>query len=59
MYKVTNGMSPEILIDVFMLRDETHYHLRHTAQFLVDLIHIVFNGSETKFWSKNMITNTN
>ena len=59
MYKVTNGMSPEILIDVFMLRDETHYHLRHTAQFLVDLIHSVFNGSETKFWSKNMITNTN
>ena len=55
MYTVANGMSSEIMNDVFMLRDETH-HLKHAAQFLVDPIHSVFNGSESapylgpKFW---------
>ena len=47
MYKVVNGMPPEIMNDVFKLRDETHYHLRHTAQFLVDPIQSIFNGSES------------
>ena len=35
------------MIEVFKLREETHYHLRHTAQFLLDPIHSVFNGSES------------
>ena len=30
-----------------MLREETHYHLRHATQFLVDPIHSVFNGIES------------
>ena len=33
--------------DVFKLREEIHYHLRYNTQFLVDLIHSVFNGSES------------
>ena len=33
--------------EVFNLREETHYHLKHTTQFLVDPIHSVFNGSES------------
>ena len=33
--------------EVFKLREETCYHLRHTRQFLVDQIHSVFNGSES------------
>ena len=46
MYKVANGISPEIMNEVFQLREQTH-HLRNTTQFLVDPIHIVFNGSES------------
>ena len=44
---MANSMSLEIMNDVFKLRDETHCHLRHTAQFLIDAIHSVFNGSES------------
>ena len=47
MYKVTNDMSPEIINDIFKLRENTQYNLRHTSQFLVDPIHSVFNGSES------------
>ena len=32
---------------IFKLRENTHYNLRHTSQFLVDPIHSVFNGSES------------
>ena len=41
MYKVANGMSPDIMNDIFKLRENTHYNLRHTSQFLVDLIQSV------------------
>ena len=47
MYKVANGMSPEIMNDVFKLRENTHYNLRHTSQFLVDPILSMLNGSES------------
>ena len=47
MYKVVNGMSPEIMNDIFKLRENTHYNLRHTSQFLVDPILSMFNGSES------------
>ena len=46
MYKVANGISPEIMNEVFKLREET-YSLRYTAQFLIDPVHSVFNGSES------------
>ena len=48
MYKVVNGISPEIINKVFKLRKETYHHVGHTAQFLVDPIHSVFNGSENQ-----------
>ena len=47
MYKVANGMFAEIMNDIFKLRENPHYNLRHTSQFLVDPIHCVFNGSES------------
>ena len=47
MYKVVNGITTEITNEIFKLREETHYHLRHTTQFLVNPIHSVFNGSES------------
>ena len=46
-YKVANGICPEIMNDIFKLRENTHYNLRGTSQFLVDPIHSVFNGSES------------
>ena len=58
MYKVANGMSPEIINDIFKLRENTHYNLRHSSQFLVDPVHSVFNVSESasclgpKIWNK-------
>ena len=47
MYKVVNGICPEIMNDVFGIRSNTHYHLRYTPTFLTKPIHSVFNGSES------------
>ena len=38
-------MSPEIINDIFKLRENTHCNLRYTLQVLVDPIHSVFKGS--------------
>ena len=38
MYKVANGMSPNIMNDIFKLRENTHYNLSHASQFVVDPI---------------------
>ena len=34
MYMVANSMSPDIMCEIFQLRKNTHYHLRHTLQFM-------------------------
>ena len=47
MYKVVNAISPEIMNEVFKLREDTHYHLRHTTQFLGDPVRSIFNSSES------------
>ena len=61
MCKVANDISPEIMNKVFKLSEETHYHLRHNKQFLVDPIYSVFDGSESssyfgpKIWDKYIL----
>ena len=45
-YTVANGISPDIMNEIFKLKKKAHYNLRHTLHFLVDRIHGVFNGSE-------------
>ena len=45
MHKVVNGMYPN-MNDASRQRDETPYMLRYVAQFLLDPINSVFNGSE-------------
>ena len=40
--------------------EETYYHVRHTTQPLVDLIHSIYNGSELvnfgpKIWDKYLL----
>ena len=46
-YKVTNDICPEIMNDIFKLRENTHYNLKGTSQFLADPIHTVLNVSES------------
>lgn len=50
MYKVASGISPELLNEVFQLRGENHYNLRHTSQFIIPPVNTVFNGSESAFY---------
>ena len=47
MHKVANDMSAEIKNEIFKLRENAHYNLRHISQLLVDPIHSLFNGSES------------
>ena len=35
MYKVANGMSPEIMNEIFQLREKSQYNLRYTSEFLI------------------------
>ena len=47
MYKVINGLSPEILNEIFQIREESRCNLRHTSQFTIPPIHGVYNGRES------------
>ena len=46
MYMIPNDMSPDIMSEIFKLKENTHYHLRLTSEFKVHLIHCVYNGSK-------------
>ena len=46
MYKVTNGLSSEIMNEVSQLRGESHYNLFYTSQFTSPPIRSVYNGRE-------------
>ena len=46
-HKVAIGMSQEIMNNIFKLRNNKLYYLRHTPQFLVDPSGSAFNGSES------------
>ena len=47
MYMVANSMSPDIMSEIFQLRESTHYHLKHTSQFMAHPIHNFYYGSES------------
>ena len=47
MYMVANDMYTDIMSEIFQLRENIHYHLRHTSQFMVHPIHSVYNRSES------------
>ena len=40
-------MSPEIMSEVFKLRDTPCHNLRHTSQFSTGPIHSFYNGTES------------
>ena len=47
MHKVTNGLSPQIMNEIFQIREESRYNLRYTSQFTIPPIHSVYNGRES------------
>ena len=65
MHKEANGMSPEIMNEIFQLREKSHYNLRYTSEFVFPPIHSVYHGSESvfylglKIWEKNGLKNGN
>ena len=40
-------MSPEIMSEVFKLKDTPYYNLRHTSQFSIGPVYSVYNGTES------------
>ena len=56
MYKLANGMSPEIMNEIFQLREKSYYKLPYAFEFIILPIHSVYNSSEsvsylgTKIW---------
>ena len=47
MFKVSNGLSPVLMNDIFKLRGEQTYNLRKLSQFYRPKINSVFNGTES------------
>ena len=47
MFKVKNGMSPEIICDIFTQRINNHYNLRHINHFETPFVRTVYNGTES------------
>ena len=51
MHKVANGMSLEIMNEIFQLREKSHYNLRYTSEFIIPPIHSVYHGSKSASYS--------
>ena len=47
MYKVSKGLSPPIIMELFKPRDKQHYNLRNNAEFTISVIRTVCHGSES------------
>ena len=47
MFKVKNGMSPEIICDIFTKRINNHYNLRYINHFGTPYVRTVYNGMES------------
>ena len=47
LYKVTNGLSPEIMSGIFQIREEYRYNVSYTSQFTILPICSVYNGRES------------
>ena len=50
MYKVANGMSPEIMNGIFQLREKSHYNPRCTSEFIIPLVHSVYHDNKSVFY---------
>ena len=54
MFKVSRGLNPEIVNELFQFREQIPYELRQRPQFQISWFHSVFSGTESlKFlWPK-------
>ena len=46
-YIVTNGLSPEIMNEIFQVREKSRYNLCYTSPFTISPIHCVYNDRES------------
>ena len=51
MYTVKNWSSPEIMNEIFQLRQDNHYTLHQVSQFIVPHVNSIFNLLTTNFSS--------
>ena len=47
MFKVSVGLSPEIVNELFQFREQILYELGQRPQFQIALVHSVFSGKES------------
>ena len=47
MYKVMNGISPEIMNEIFRIREKNVYNFRHQNIFKRPIVNLVYNGTES------------
>ena len=47
MFKVSRGLSPEIVNEFFQFREQIPYELRQRSQFQIPWVHPVFSGTES------------
>ena len=55
MFKLANGMPPEIINEIFQLSEKSNYNLRYTSEFIIPPIHSVYHGSESASYSEPKI----
>ena len=46
-YKVSRGLSPEIVDDLLLLEEQIPCELRQRSQFPIPLVHSIFSGTES------------
>ena len=61
MLKVSRGLSPQIVNELFQFREQTPYELRQRSQFQISFVHSVFSGIDSlKFIGpKNLLVASN
>ena len=47
MFKVSRGLSPEIIPEIFQFREKITYELRQRPQFHIPSVHLVLSGTES------------
>ena len=47
MFKVSRGLSPEIINELFQFRDQISYESRQTSQFQIPFVYSVFSDTDT------------
>ena len=47
MLKVSRGLSPQIVNELFQFREQTPYELRQRSQFQISFVHSVFSGIDS------------